>query len=245
MVKEAVIVAATRTAVGKAPRGMLRTTRPDDMAAAAITARHGTRSQGKLDTGRDRGCGAGLRHPGRGAGLQHGARRGAARRACRTVWRAQRSTASARPGLQTIAQSAERIMAGFGTAIVAGGAESMSLVQLAGYGSRRTRAGRDAPRPLSGHGPDRRECGEASGRSAARTRMRLRSARTSAPPPRSTAGKFRDEIVPLPVKITYVDEGGKVRTQRRRRSTPTKARAATPRPKRWRSCSRSSPRAAA
>src|SRR5262245_13149203 len=37
MVKEAVIVAAVRTAVGKAPRGTLRTTRPDDMAAAVLT----------------------------------------------------------------------------------------------------------------------------------------------------------------------------------------------------------------
>ena len=36
MVKEAVIVAGVRTAVGKAPRGTLRATRPDDMAAAAI-----------------------------------------------------------------------------------------------------------------------------------------------------------------------------------------------------------------
>ena len=36
--KEAVIVAAKRAAVGKAPRGMLRTTRPDDLAAAAIQA---------------------------------------------------------------------------------------------------------------------------------------------------------------------------------------------------------------
>lgn len=35
---EAVIVAALRTAVGKAPRGTLRTTRPDDMAAAVIAA---------------------------------------------------------------------------------------------------------------------------------------------------------------------------------------------------------------
>ena len=34
--KEAVIVAGVRTAVGKAPRGTLRTTRPDDMAAAVI-----------------------------------------------------------------------------------------------------------------------------------------------------------------------------------------------------------------
>ncbi len=34
--KEAVIVAAVRTAVGKAPRGTLRTTRPDDLAAWVI-----------------------------------------------------------------------------------------------------------------------------------------------------------------------------------------------------------------
>lgn len=34
--KEAVIVSAARTAVGKAPRGTLRSTRPDEMAAAAI-----------------------------------------------------------------------------------------------------------------------------------------------------------------------------------------------------------------
>ena len=36
MVKEAVIVAGARTAVGKAPRGTLRATRPDDMAAAVL-----------------------------------------------------------------------------------------------------------------------------------------------------------------------------------------------------------------
>src|SRR5581483_2729824 len=34
--KEAVIVSAVRTAVGKAPKGMLRATRPDDLGAAAI-----------------------------------------------------------------------------------------------------------------------------------------------------------------------------------------------------------------
>ncbi len=36
--REAVIVSAVRTAVGKAPSGSLRTTRPDDMAAAVIAA---------------------------------------------------------------------------------------------------------------------------------------------------------------------------------------------------------------
>ena len=34
--REAVIVSIVRTAVGKAPRGVLRSTRPDDMAAAVI-----------------------------------------------------------------------------------------------------------------------------------------------------------------------------------------------------------------
>src|SRR5919109_4085658 len=38
MMKDAVIVSAVRTAVGKAPRGTLRDTRPDDMGAAAIKA---------------------------------------------------------------------------------------------------------------------------------------------------------------------------------------------------------------
>lgn len=36
MMKEAVIVAAARTAVGKSGRGSLRTTRPDDLAALVI-----------------------------------------------------------------------------------------------------------------------------------------------------------------------------------------------------------------
>ncbi len=40
---EAVIVASVRTAVGKAPKGALRQTRPDDMAAAAIRARPAAR----------------------------------------------------------------------------------------------------------------------------------------------------------------------------------------------------------
>jgi acetyl-CoA acyltransferase len=34
--REAVIVSSVRTAVGKAPKGALRTTRPDDLAATAI-----------------------------------------------------------------------------------------------------------------------------------------------------------------------------------------------------------------
>ena len=34
--RDAVIVSAVRTAVGKAPKGMLRATRPDDLAAVAI-----------------------------------------------------------------------------------------------------------------------------------------------------------------------------------------------------------------
>ena len=41
--RDAVIVSAVRTAVGKAPKGTLRATRPDDLAAVAITGRAGPR----------------------------------------------------------------------------------------------------------------------------------------------------------------------------------------------------------
>ena len=43
--QDAVIVSATRTAVGKAPDGSLRTVRPDDMAAAVITEVAATRAR--------------------------------------------------------------------------------------------------------------------------------------------------------------------------------------------------------
>jgi acetyl-CoA acyltransferase len=211
MVKEAVIVAARRTAVGKAPRGMLRTTRPDDMAAAAIKAVVDDVA-GKLDPAEIEDVALGCAIPEGEQGFNM-ARVAALRAGLPESVAGTTVNRFCSSGLQTIAQSAERIMAGFGTAIVAGGAESMSLVQLG--------ASRMAPNPaliethpdiylgmgLTAENVAKRWEVSREDQDAFSFRSHQRAAAAIA------EGKFRDEIVPLPVKITYVDEGGKVRTQ--------------------------------
>jgi acetyl-CoA acyltransferase len=128
--KQAVIVSAARTAVGKAPNGALRNTRPDDMAAAVIGA--------VLDRapGFDRagvedvifGCAM----PEAEQGLNV-ARIAALRAGLPVSASAVTINRFCSSGLQSIAFAAERIMAGFAGAIVAGGTESMSLVPMGGH----------------------------------------------------------------------------------------------------------------
>jgi acetyl-CoA acyltransferase len=123
---EAVIVAALRTAVGKAPRGALRTTRPDDMAAEvirALVANHPQLAAGEIDdviigcatpegeSGMNVARIAALR-----AGLPDSVPAATVNRFCSS-------------GSQTIAMAAERIMAGMAEQIIAGGTESMSMVR--------------------------------------------------------------------------------------------------------------------
>jgi acetyl-CoA acyltransferase len=122
--REALIVAAARTAVGKAPRGTLRTTRADDMAAAAIT--EALRRAPGLDPAEVEDVMLGCAGP---EGPQGGnlARIAAIRSGLPNSVPGQTVNRYCSSGLQTIASAAERIMAGFATTIVAGGAESMSL----------------------------------------------------------------------------------------------------------------------
>jgi acetyl-CoA acyltransferase len=123
---EAVIVAALRTAVGKAPRGSLRTTRPDDMAADVIRALVAKTPQVKPEDYDDViiGCAAPEAESGTNvariaslrAGLPDSVPAVTVNRFCSS-------------GSQTIAMAAERIMAGMADTIIAGGTESMSLVR--------------------------------------------------------------------------------------------------------------------
>ena len=129
--REAVIVSAARTAIGKAPAGSLRHTRPDDMAAVVIDAALG-RAPG-FDRGRGRGRDPRLRDAGGRAGAERRAHRQPARGRCRSSASAVTINRFCSSGLQSIAFAAERIMAGFATAIVAGGTESMSLVPMGGH----------------------------------------------------------------------------------------------------------------
>ena len=124
--KEAVIVAGVRTAVGKAPRGTLRTTRPDDMAATVIEdllRRIPELSPENIDdvilgcatpegeSGTNVARIAALR-----AGLPHSVPAVTVNRFCSS-------------GSQTIAMASERIMAGMADCIIAGGTESMSMLR--------------------------------------------------------------------------------------------------------------------
>jgi acetyl-CoA acyltransferase len=212
MLKEAVIVAAARTAVGKAPRGALRTTRPDDMAAAVL--QEVVRRAEGLDPREIEDVALGCAIPEGEQGFNV-ARIATLRAGLPETIAAQTVNRFCSSGLQTIAQSAERIMAGFGQCIIAGGTESMSLVPVA--------SARLAANPsLAETHPDvylgmgltgenvAREFGigrEEQDEFALRSHQRAIAA--------IDAGRFEEEIVPLEVENVWVDDDGQVRRERR------------------------------
>lgn len=128
--KEAYIVSSVRTAVGKAPRGTLRNMRPDDMGAVAV--KRAIEQVLGLEPAQIDDVIFGCAFPEAEQGFNLG--RVIAQRAglpdsvagC-TV---NRFCAS---GLQTIAMANQAIMAGQAEVIVAGGAESMSLIPMGGH----------------------------------------------------------------------------------------------------------------
>jgi acetyl-CoA acyltransferase len=128
--KDAVIVSAARTAAGKAPNGTLRQTRPDDLAAAVIDAvLH--RAPG-FDSAEVEDVILGCAMPEAEQGLNV-ARIASLRAGIPVSASAVTINRFCSSGLQAIAFAGERIMAGFATAIVAGGTESMSLVPMGGH----------------------------------------------------------------------------------------------------------------
>src|SRR5688500_18578506 len=128
--REAVIVSAARTAVGKAPRGALNCTRPDDMAAAAIKAVV-ERAPG-LDPKTIDDVIIGCAMPEAEQGLNM-ARAALLRAGLPVEVAGQTVNRFCSSGLQTIALGAQQIMSGMGEIVVAGGAESMSMVPMSGY----------------------------------------------------------------------------------------------------------------
>jgi len=123
---EAVIVAGLRTAVGKAPRGSLRTTRPDDMAAEVIRALLGKTPQ--IDPASVDDVILGCATPEGESGMNV-ARIAALRAGLPDSVPAVTVNRFCSSGSQTIAMASERIMAGMAEAIIAGGTESMSMVR--------------------------------------------------------------------------------------------------------------------
>jgi acetyl-CoA acyltransferase len=128
--QDAVIVSAVRTAIGKAPNGTLRATRPDDLAATVI-AEALRRARG-IEAAEVEDVVIGCAMPEAEQGLNV-ARIASLRAGIPVSASAVTLNRFCSSGLQAIASAAERIMCGFATTIVAGGTESMSLVPMGGH----------------------------------------------------------------------------------------------------------------
>lgn len=130
MTREAVIVAGVRTAVGRAKKGATRNTRSDEMAAAVIQEL--LRRAEALDPDEIDDVIIGCAMPEGTQGLNM-ARSIAIRAGLPASVPAVTVNRFCSSGLQTIAMAAERIIANGADVIVAGGAETMSLVPMTGF----------------------------------------------------------------------------------------------------------------
>jgi acetyl-CoA acyltransferase len=129
-VQETVIVEALRTAVGKAPRGTLKTTRPDDMAAAVIRALIERTPQLQPADIDDVILGCAMPEAEQGMNM---ARIAALRAGLPDSVPGMTINRFCSSGLQSIAIAADCIRSGGADVIIAGGAESMSLLPKAGH----------------------------------------------------------------------------------------------------------------
>jgi acetyl-CoA acyltransferase len=205
--KEAVIIDCVRTAVGKAGRGSLKNTRPDDLAAFAIRGLLERCPQ--VDTASIEDVILGCAMPEGEAGLNM-ARIAALRAGLPESVPGVTINRFCSSGLQAIAMAAERIRSGGAEVIVAGGAESMSMVPMTGnkfsanpwmvdhqpgvYMS----MGLTAEQVYQKYGISRED----------QDQFALASHRKALAA--QAAGKFYEEIVPVEVESTTLDHGRKV-----------------------------------
>jgi acetyl-CoA acyltransferase len=202
--REAVIVSAVRTAVGKAPRGALRSVHPTDLAATVI--RSAVERVPGLDPKEIDDVMLGCAMPEAEQGLNM-ARVALLRAGLPTDVPGQTVNRFCASGLQTIALAAQQVMSGMGDVVVAGGAESMSAVPMGGH--------HFAPNPaMAEMSPDvylgmgltaenvarRYEVSrEDQDAFALRSHQRAIAA--------IDAGLFRDEIVPIDVEHVWFENG--------------------------------------
>jgi acetyl-CoA acyltransferase len=127
---DAVIVAAARTPIGKAPKGVFNTTRPDELAAVVI--KEMLRRAPALDASEIEDVIMGCAMPEAEQGLNV-ARIASLRAGVPVSAAAMTVNRFCASGLEAIAQGAGRIMSGAADVIIAGGTESMSLVPMGGH----------------------------------------------------------------------------------------------------------------
>ncbi len=201
----AVIVSAARTAIGKAPRGTLRTTRPEEMAAAAIGAV--LERAPAVDAKEIDDVVLGCAMPEAEQGMNVG-RIASLRAGLPVEVPAQTVNRFCSSGLQTIALAAQQIMSGMGEAVIAGGVETMSQVPMSSnkFMANPTLA-KEHPGVYIGMGLT----AENLARQYEVTReeqdaFALRSHRRAAAA--QDAGKFDEEIVPLEVELMLGEGSG-------------------------------------
>ena len=209
MTREAVIVAGSRTAVGKSKRGTTRNWRSDDMMAAVVEDL--LRKAEGLDPADIDDVIIGCAMPEGSQGLNM-ARIVALRAGLPVEVPAMTVNRFCSSGLQTIALAAERIIANGADVIIAGGAETMSLVPMTGF--------RIAPNPyLAENAPEvymgmgmtaENVADEFEVSRQAQDEFALRSHQKAMKA--QAAGLFKDEIVPLEIEEVTVGANGPTRT---------------------------------
>jgi acetyl-CoA acyltransferase len=128
--REVVIVSAVRTAVGRANKGTLRATRPDDLAAVAIQGALARVPQLDVHEIEDVILGCAMPEAEQGINV---ARIAALRAGLPVEVSAMTINRFCSSGLQSIALAADRIAAGGAEVIIAGGTESMTMIPMGGH----------------------------------------------------------------------------------------------------------------
>ena len=208
--KEAVIVSAVRTAVGKAPKGTLKNMRPDDLGAAAI--REAVKRAEGLDAGAIDDVIMGCAFPEAEQGMNV-ARTAAIEAGLPVEVSAMTVNRYCSSGLQTIALAADRIRTGGADVIVAGGLETMSMIPMGGNGFRPNpkivdnypdyylNMGLTAENLARKYEITREQADEFSLQSHLKAAAAVKE------------GRFKDEIVPFTVRVDELDEKGRVRSK--------------------------------
>ena len=197
--REVVIVSAVRTPVGKAYKGTLRATRPDDLGAVAIKGALERVPQLDVREVEDVIMGCAMPEAEQGMNV---ARIASLRAGLPVECSAMTINRFCASGLQAIALAAERIRGGGAEVIVAGGTESMTMVPMGGhkftanptlvsnYPDSYLSMGLTAERLAHKYGITREMADEFSLNSHKKAMAAIQ------------AGHFEDEIVPVPVSFT-------------------------------------------
>ncbi|MDQ0338402.1 acetyl-CoA acyltransferase [Caldalkalibacillus uzonensis] len=205
--REAVIVAGARTPVGKAKKGSLKQVRPEDM--GALVVKEAIKRAGDFDPALIEDIIIGCAFPEGEQGMNM-ARIIALRAGLPTTTPGITINRFCSSGLQAIAFAAEKIMLGHADVMIAGGVESMTRVPMGGH--------KVAPNPwLMENLP---EAYMSMGHTAEEVARRFEISREDQDAfavrshQRAAAaikeGRFKEEIVPVPVTERYLDENGQV-----------------------------------